>query len=276
MRKRVGFKHQTNTKGELVVMARKLQGMRVAVIAADGFEQVELTSPVNALERNGAIPEIVSLRPGNIKGMNLLWPGKKVHVDRTVFTVDADDYDALLIPGGFVNPDFLRQSERVLNFVREFEQAKKPIAVICHGPWVLASAGLVKGRTLTSWPGIKDDLNNAGGNWKDKAVVRDENWVSSQGPHYLPQFNSAMISLFEEHRAARQPAKTADGEGIGLLPMLGLLAAGAALIAGFSGGTRRAESRRPEAPKPNLAAGDPRGNESLVSADLLISRLLKK
>lgn len=223
-------------------MARKLQGMRIAVIAADGFEQVEVTSPMRALQRHGAIPEIISLRPGNIKGMRLLWPGKKIHVDRTVFTADADDYDALLIPGGFINPDFLRQSERVLNFVREFEEAKKPIATICHGPWVLVSAGLVKDRALTSWPGIKDDVKNAGGDWKDKAVVRDDNWVSGQSPRYLLQFNPAMVSLFAEHRAARQPVH--NGEGAGLLPTLGLLAAGAAFVAGVYGRPRIAARRR--------------------------------
>lgn len=216
-------------------MARKLQGMRVAVIAADGFEQVEVTSPMKALQRQGADVEIISLRPGNIKGMNLLWPGKKVHVDRTIFTANEYDYDALLIPGGFINPDFLRQSDRVLHFVRAFERAGKPIAVICHGPWVLASAGLVKNRTLTSWPGIKDDIINAGGNWKDKGVVQDGNWVSAQGPQNLLQFNPAVVSLFAEHyRApARRPVRAhADGGG-GLLPTFGVLAAGAALLFGI-------------------------------------------
>jgi protease I len=247
-------------------MARKLQGMRVAVIAADGFEQVEVTSPMKALQRHGAITEIISLRPGNIQGMNLLWPGKKVHVDRSIFTADADDYDALLIPGGFINPDFLRQSERVLNFVREFEQAKKPIAVICHGPWVLASAGLVNGRTLTSWPGIKDDVSNAGGIWKDKAVVRDGNWVSSQGPRYLFQFNPAMVSLFAEHHAARHPVPA--GEGDRLLPTLGWLAAGAALAAAVYGGSRSAAGRRVEAPEGRRAARRRREEESLVTPEI--------
>src|SRR3954454_19279031 len=142
-------------------MAQKLNGMRVAVIVADGFEQVEVTSPVKALEKQGAEIEIISLRRGKIRGMNLIWMGKSIRADRTIFTADPDDYDALLVPGGFVNPDFLRQSKRVLNFVREFNSAGKPIATLCHGPWVLASADLVKGRTLTSWRGIKDDIINA-------------------------------------------------------------------------------------------------------------------
>ena len=130
-----------------------LQGMRIGVIAADGFEQVELTRPVKALVKHGADVEIISLRPGNIQGMNLLYLGKKVHVDRTIFTARPDDYHGLHIPGGFINPDFLRQSERVLDFVREFDASGKPISVICHGPWVLISAGLVRGRRLASWPG---------------------------------------------------------------------------------------------------------------------------
>lgn len=227
-------------------MAQTLQGMRVAVVAADGFEQVEVTSPVKALQRQGASTEIISLRPGSIKGMNLLWPGRKLHVDRTIFTADPEDYDALLIPGGFINPDFLRQSERVLNFVREFEHARKPIAVICHGAWVLASAGLVKGRVLTSWPGIKDDVMNAGGDWKDEGVVRDGNWVSAQGPQNLLQFNPAMVSLFAERRpaVAHRPVHAyADGE-VRLLPTLGVLAAGVAFLFGVYESARAGKTSR--------------------------------
>ena len=144
---------------------KRLQGLQVAALVADGFEQVELTFPKSRLEKEGATVEVISLRPGSVRGMNLLYPGKKVHVDRTIFTATASDYDALLQPGGFINPDFLRQSESALEFVREFDRAGKPIAVICHGPWVLVSAGLVRGRRLTSWPGIKDDVMNAGGMW---------------------------------------------------------------------------------------------------------------
>src|SRR5690348_2707111 len=158
---------------------KRLQGLQVAALVADGFEQVELTFPKSRLEKEGATVEVISLRPGSVRGMNLLYPGKKVHVDRTIFTATASDYDALLQPGGFINPDFLRQSESALEFVREFDRAGKPIAVICHGPWVLVSAGLVRGRRLTSWPGIKDDVMNAGGMWEDSALVRDRNWVSS-------------------------------------------------------------------------------------------------
>src|SRR3954468_23285820 len=116
---------------------QELEGGSIAVLAADGFEQVEVTRPVKALEKHGAEVEIVSLRPGSIQGMNLLYPGKKIHVDRTVFTADPDAYDGLHIPGGFINPDFVRQSDVALEFVRAFESAQKPISTICHGPWVL-------------------------------------------------------------------------------------------------------------------------------------------
>lgn len=176
----------------------KLEGLRVAILAADGFEQIELTGPMKELRKQGAVVEVVSLRPGSIKGMNLIVPGKNVQVDRTIATADPDVYDALLVPGGFVNPDLLRQSDEVLEFVRAFEQAGKPIATLCHGPWVLASAGLVRGRRLTSWPGIKDDMVHAGAEWVDEPLVRDDNWVSSRGPHDLKQFKQGMTALFAE------------------------------------------------------------------------------
>lgn len=185
-------------------MAKKLKGMRVAVLAADGFEQVELTVPVKRLRREGAQVKLISLRPGSIRGMNLLYPGKKVDVDATLREVKAADYDALLLPGGFVNPDLLRQSSLALEFVRDFERLGRPIAVICHGPWVLASADLVRGRRLTSWPGIQDDVHNAGGIWENCPVVRDGTWVSSRGPYDLLEFLPAMVALFAEHLPASQ------------------------------------------------------------------------
>lgn len=193
-------------------MGRKeLIGLRVAALAADGFEQVELTEPLKALQRAGALVEVVSLRPGKIRGVNLLSPGKKIAVDRVIDEVSPDSYDALLLPGGLFNPDTLRQSEQARAFVRAFDQQAKPIAVICHGPWLLASAGLLEGRRLTSWPGIRDDLANAGASWENKAVVRDGNWVSSRGPQDLPKFNKAMISLFREHAPA--PLEVESGWG---------------------------------------------------------------
>ena len=187
---------------------KPLDGVRIAVLAADGFEQVEVTRPVRALTRHGAAVEIVSLRPGSIRGMNILYPGKKIDVDRTVSTADPDRYDGLHLPGGFINPDFLRQSEDALAFVRAFDLARKPISTICHGPWVLISAGLIRGRRLTSWPGIKDDVRNAGGDWVDEEVVHDRNWVSSRGPHDLHAFDTAIVEHFATAtgRAASTPA----------------------------------------------------------------------
>lgn len=202
-----------------------LDGLRVAILAADGVEQIELTSPREKLEDHGAVVEVVSLRPGSIRAMNLMKPGKKIRVDRTVLTADPASYDALLLPGGHINPDFLRQSGRALDFVRAMDRAGKPIAVICHGPWVLVSAGLVRGRQLTSWQGIRDDVRNAGGIWKDEAVVRDRNWVSSRGPQDLRRFNNAMLELFSEH------ALFAEDDGGTGVSLGGLVASGLALAA---------------------------------------------
>jgi protease I len=156
------------------------------------------------LLRHGAEVEVVSLRPGHIQGMNAMSQGKSIRVDRTLETAHPGAYDALLIPGGHFNPDFLRQSERALEFVRDFDRAGKPIAAICHAPWVLISAGLVGGRRLTSWPAIQDDVRNAGGLWEDTPVVRDGNWVSSRGPHDLPQFDAAIVELFSPGLVAPQ------------------------------------------------------------------------
>ena len=173
-----------------------LAGRRIAVLAADGFEQVELTVPVKAFRAAGADVEIISLRRGRIVGMNVTIPGRRVRVDRTVGKADPARYDGLLVPGGYFNPDFLRQSREARDFVRSFDEARKPIAIICHGPWVLASAGLLQGRQLTSWPGIRDDMVHAGAIWRDEAVVRDGNLVSSRGPQDLRAFTRAAIDLF--------------------------------------------------------------------------------
>lgn len=179
------------------MFAKKLlKDRRIAVLATDGFEKVELTVPVAALRTAGAVVDIVSLQHGSIRGMNLHEPAGKVKVDYTLDEVSASQYDGLLIPGGFINPDLLRQSAAARDFVRAFDEARKPIATLCHGPWMLASAKLLEGRTLTSWPGIRDDLVNAGATWIDEKVVRDSNWVSSRGPQDLPAFVSAMTELF--------------------------------------------------------------------------------
>jgi protease I len=217
-----------------------LTGLRVAVLTADGGEQVEITSPVEALEEHGAEVEIVSLRPGKLRTVNFLYPGKKVRVDRTLRTADAEDYDALLLPGGLIAPDTLRQSEQALDFVRAFERAGKPIAVICHGPWLLVSAGLVVRRNLTSWPGIRDDVRNAGGIWHDEPLVRDRNWVSSRGPQDLKHFNRGMLELFGERVSMAPPRPEYSEERprrrrernvpVGKMLAGGLLAAGAAYL----------------------------------------------
>ncbi|HZW19811.1 type 1 glutamine amidotransferase domain-containing protein [Noviherbaspirillum sp.] len=175
-----------------------LNGRRIAVLAADGFEKIELTMPVKALEAKGAEVDIISLRPGSIRGVNLHEPASRVKVSRTLDEADPGDYDALLIPGGFMSPDLLRQSAAARDFVRAFDAARKPIASLCHGPWILASAGLTQGRTMTSWPGVRDDMVNAGAVWLDQAVVQDGNWVTSRGPQDMKPFIKAMTALFAE------------------------------------------------------------------------------
>jgi protease I len=179
---------------------QQLKGKRVAVLAADGFEKVELAVPVTALRAAGADVDIVSLRHGRIRGVNLHEPASRVKVDFTLEEVSSNDFDALLIPGGFINPDLLRQSFQAREFVRAFDAAGKPIATLCHGPWLLASAGLTNGRRMTSWPGVRDDLVNAGATWIDDAVVRDGNWLTSRGPQDMVPFVRALVSFF-----ARQP-----------------------------------------------------------------------
>ncbi|MCU0491949.1 MAG: type 1 glutamine amidotransferase [Chloroflexaceae bacterium] len=209
---------------------KKLEGLRVAILAADGVEQIELTSPMEALQKAGASVEVVSLRPGKIQGMNAMVPGKKIPVDRVVGQADPAVYDALLLPGGHFNPDFLRQSDKAMAFVQAFDQAGKPIAVICHGPWVLASAGLVRDRSLTSWPGIKDDLVNAGAMWQDKALVRDGNWVSSRSPQDLKAFNKGMLALFAEHAPLPQTRPETEAAPVLRWVLGGLLVSAAAFL----------------------------------------------
>ncbi|MES2524613.1 MAG: type 1 glutamine amidotransferase domain-containing protein [Gemmatimonadota bacterium] len=186
-------------------MAREaLQAVRVAILAADGFEQVELTRPRQVLRKRGAHVDIVSLRHGSIRAVHGLIPSGKLTVDHTIGDVDPEDYDALFIPGGFMSPDLLRQSDRVLRFVQAFDRANKPIASICHGPWVLISAGRVGGRRMTSWPGIRDDLQNAGALWENKAVVRDGNLITSRSPLDLLQFHKALVEHFSRDREAKE------------------------------------------------------------------------
>ena len=180
-------------------MDQRLKGRRIAALAADGFEKVELVIPMKALQAAGASVDVISLRHGNIRGVNLHEPASRVHVDKTIGEANPDDYDGLLLPGGFINPDLLRQSAEARGFVSAFDRAGKPIASLCHGPWVLASAGLLQGRTLTSWPGVRDDLVNAGATWLDQKYVRDGNLGTSRGPQDLVAFVEGCLDLFAEH-----------------------------------------------------------------------------
>lgn len=183
------------------MQARQLDGMRVAIIVATNFEQSELTEPKKALEQAGARTAIVSPTAGEITGVNHGEQADSFKVDMTLDQANFGDFDAILLPGGALNADFLRVQPKAQEFVRFFDQQDKPIAVICHGPWLLVSAGLVHGRTLTSYHTIQDDIRNAGGRWLDMEMVRDRNWVSSRSPKDLPAFNRGMIDLFMEYRS---------------------------------------------------------------------------
>jgi protease I len=187
---------------------KKLQGKKVAIVAADMVEQVELVEPRKALEEAGAQTDLISIKPGEIQGFNHFDPADKLKVDRTIEEAQASEYDALLIPGGVGNPDQLRGDENVVAFVRDFFQAGKPVAAICHGPWVLVEAGVVRDRKLTSWPTLQTDIRNAGGNWVDQEVVVDEGLVTSRKPDDIPAFNKKMIEEFCEGTHAGQRAKS--------------------------------------------------------------------
>jgi deglycase len=178
-------------------MAGKLDGKKIAFIAADGVEQVELTEPWKAVEEAGGKPELISVESGEIQGFNHLDKADTFKVDHAIDEVSPDDYDSLVLPGGVANPDFLRTNEKVVSFVHDFLDSGKPAAVICHGPWTLVEADVVKNRTLTSWPSLQTDIRNAGGNWVDEEVVVDDNLVTSRKPDDLPAFNAKMVELFE-------------------------------------------------------------------------------
>jgi len=174
----------------------ELFGFRVAVLATDGFEESELTEPVRALKDAGAEVTIVAPRTGEIQGFRHDTKSRRVKVDRTLDEVRAEDFDGVHLPGGTLNADAMRMVPAVQSFLRQMQEAGKPIAAICHAPWELVSAGLVPGRTLTSYPTIQDDIRNAGGRWVDREVVEDGNWVTSRQPDDLPAFNRALLALF--------------------------------------------------------------------------------
>lgn len=188
------------------IMSLQLEQKRVAILAADGFEQAELEEPMNALKEAGATVSIVSPKDGKIQGMNHADKGDQFDVDLSLDHANSEDFDALLIPGGLMNPDELRSTPAAVNFVRAFAEAGKPIAAICHGPWVLIEAGLVKGRRLTSWPAIQSDIKNAGGDWVDEEVVVDNGLVTSRKPGDIPAFNAKVIEEFAEGRHAGMAA----------------------------------------------------------------------
>ena len=184
-------------------MPGQLNGRKVAILATDGVEQVELVEPRKALEAAGATVHLVAPKTGTIQGMNHDEKADQLEVDRALADANARDYDALMLPGGVANPDALRQDSKAVAFVRAFFEADKPVAAICHAAWLLVEADVVRGRTLTSWPSLKTDIRNAGGDWVDQAVVVDEKLVTSRKPADLPQFNAKVVSLFSSAAAER-------------------------------------------------------------------------
>jgi protease I len=179
-----------------------LKGKKVAILVADGFEEVELMEPRQALEDAGATTVVVSPAKGKVKGWKMTDWGKEVKVDTPLAEARADQFDALLLPGGVMNPDHLRREPQAVRFVRSFFDAGKPVAAICHGPWMLAEADVVRGREITSFPSIKTDLKNAGARWVDKEVVADGNLVTSRKPDDIPAFNREMVALFAKSEVA--------------------------------------------------------------------------
>jgi len=192
-------------------MAERLNGTRVAILATDGVEQVELEEPRKALDAAGARTQLVSPKSGKIRAWQHDHWGDELDVDLELGSARVSDFDALLIPGGVLNPDTLRMNERAVEFVRDFYREGKPIAAICHGPWMLVEAGVVRGRTVTSWPSLQTDLRNAGADWVDREVVTDEGIVTSRKPDDIPAFNRKMIEEFAEgiHEGRRDVTRDA-------------------------------------------------------------------
>jgi protease I len=196
-------------------MGARLAGMKIAILVTDGFEQVELTAPREALHRESAIPLILSDNKDFVLGMNHIDKADKFKVDAELRDANPEDFGAVLLPGGAVNADALRIVPEAQRFIKAIAEDGKPIAVICHGPWLLVSSGLVRNRTLTSWPTLQDDIRCAGGKWVNQEVCVDGNWVSSRKPDDIPAFNAAMLELFTEFskRWQRAVEKNTEGEG---------------------------------------------------------------
>jgi protease I len=191
-------------------MADELSGMRVAVLATDGVEQVELERPWQALEEAGAEPELVSLEAGEITAYQHIDKGDRRQVDTTVGDADPDDYAALVLPGGVINGDFVRADTDAVAFVKAFFDAGKPVAAICHAPWVLAEADVVRGRRMTSWPSLQTDLRNAGAKWVDEEVVVDGSLVTSRKPDDLDAFVAAIVEVFAKAEADAESGGDAE------------------------------------------------------------------
>ena len=194
-------------------MANELQGKKIAFLAAHGVEQVELTEPWTAVEDAGAEPELLSIKDGEIQSFVHLDKGYTFPVDKIVSQADPADYEALVLPGGVANPDFLRMDADAVEFVRSFFEEGKPVGVICHGPWILVEADVVRDRKITSWPSLRTDIRNAGGNWVDEEVVVDAGLVSSRKPDDLPAFCAKIVKVFGDEAHAEHIGKTAQAAG---------------------------------------------------------------
>lgn len=195
-------------------MASELKGKRIAfLVAQEGVEEVELTKPWEAVEQAGGTPELVAPKEGEVQAMDHLDKASKFSVDRTLSDVEPGEFDGVVLPGGVANPDELRTEERAVSFLRQFFSEGKPVGVICHGPWTLVEADVVRGRTLTSWPSLKTDIRNAGGNWVDEQVVVDQGLVSSRKPDDLPAFCAKIVEEFAEgeHQVAAAGATAGAG-----------------------------------------------------------------
>jgi protease I len=186
----------------------RLEGMRVAILAADMFEQVELAEPRKALQQAGAQTVIVSLKDGEVQGAKHYDKADRFKVDMTIDEASVEQFDALMLPGGVANPDQLRTNKKAVQFVKGFFDAGKPVAAICHAPWTLVEADVVRGRRLTSWPSLQTDIRNAGGNWVDEVSVTDRNLTTSRKPDDIPKFIEAMLHLFEESRTRGELRQT--------------------------------------------------------------------
>jgi len=195
-------------------MSQELKGRRVAILVTDGFEQIEMTSPREALENAGAKCVLISNKEGEVQGFEHHDKQDRFKVELSLAKADPNDFDAVLLPGGVINADALRMEKKAQQFVQEMDRAGKPLMVICHGGWLLVSAGLVKGRTITTWPTLQDDIRNAGGMWQDKEVIRDRNWVSSRKPDDLPAFNRESVRLLNEVQSSKA-TRPEDHESLG-------------------------------------------------------------